>query len=845
MSNLINNIIKINRGDTYDLTITIAGDDNGYYKLIGNDKLYFALMESGDEFEDAFLYKTATEDTTPIEYDQNGFHVVEYHFVIESNDTAHVLPDTYYYTVKLEMDHDVVDPDTNRVLGHVSGVYTVINRTKFIIMGATEIYGNTRQQHAMTLTDQTFTENGTYLAGNYGADGFRQVTVALPLVRQITVTENGTYDAPEHGGFEQVVVDVQPQGDREVTVNSEEPAQIDTVVADQYYATITVTLDESLSDSIVEGVSILGVQGTHRDAVIYAENTVDSIVTNVHDESLINTISGNYSAAFGAQNLLDGDYTIIAGGNNDIRAGRSAILGTDNTVVGTTSGAVSAMRVGILGAWNEVGPKAHNIKIIGENNTVASFEEGARDNVYIIGNNNASNATQVCIIGHDNNGNYEDQIILGKYNYGFPDTLVEVGSGTSNDRRSNLRLTTDDSLLVGAMGADVSKGHIILKKAADSFVSGWANQIRRKTYGSSILGSYNQIGPDNTTSDNEANYIGIIGQRNKTNYFATMEFGSFLTTSKDNQVVLGTCNAEDSTAVLLVGDGTYHKSGNTYVVDTRSNAFAVYSDHVEFKKSSTIGETIGATTKFVDDNYISKALGVVKDSAGNISNTGNNTFGSGVTNSVLIGYNLTANTSNAVAIGKYNYDGNGFIFEVGAGEDASKKANFLSVDSAHNAVILGQVGTTTEGTGHTFNQPFIDSVMGGWQNTVNKKIYGAAVFGSYNTIGPDTSTATDDISYCGVIGRSCKAAHSGVDLFGTYLTSTANYQTVVGRYNATNIENVKFGVGVGTGDSARKNAFTVTYNTASGVASDKRTAIRLGDTVITEAQLKALLAMIQ
>lgn len=153
MANLINNIIKINRGDTYDLDITITGENGGFYELTGQDKLYFALMEPGDEFEDALLYKIATADTRPVKYMDSDVEVIEYHFVIESNDTAHLLPGTYYYTVKLELDHDIiidgVEPNE-----HVSGVYTIINRTKFIIMGATKRYGASRPRYAKNLVGE-------------------------------------------------------------------------------------------------------------------------------------------------------------------------------------------------------------------------------------------------------------------------------------------------------------------------------------------------------------------------------------------------------------------------------------------------------------------------------------------------------------------------------------------------------------------------------------------------------------------------------------------------------------------------------------------------------------------
>ena len=76
-----------------------------------------------------------------------------------------------------------------------------------------------------SLITKTFTDNGTYKASTYNADGFSQVTVNVSGVTLIekTINQNGTYYALTDGadGFSMVEVDIpsSPYIPREITSN--------------------------------------------------------------------------------------------------------------------------------------------------------------------------------------------------------------------------------------------------------------------------------------------------------------------------------------------------------------------------------------------------------------------------------------------------------------------------------------------------------------------------------------------------------------------------------------------------------------------------------------------------
>lgn len=122
-----NNIIMMNRGDTYEFDLTIADENSsdGRYHVQGDDTIYFGIMDPHQPFEDALIKKKFTVADT----DGNGNLTI----VIEPEDTLELLPGTYYYSVKIHLQHENIHPETNEVLGYVDKVNTVINKTKLFL----------------------------------------------------------------------------------------------------------------------------------------------------------------------------------------------------------------------------------------------------------------------------------------------------------------------------------------------------------------------------------------------------------------------------------------------------------------------------------------------------------------------------------------------------------------------------------------------------------------------------------------------------------------------------------------------------------------------------------------
>ena len=120
-----NRIIKINRGDSFEFSLTIPDSKNSAknYLLTASDALYFALLYPHQKFEEALLLKGYTlgdQDTV----------TGEITIKLTPNETRCLTPGVYYYTAKLqrggtlEAIGDFDEPDEVR---------TIIERTKFII----------------------------------------------------------------------------------------------------------------------------------------------------------------------------------------------------------------------------------------------------------------------------------------------------------------------------------------------------------------------------------------------------------------------------------------------------------------------------------------------------------------------------------------------------------------------------------------------------------------------------------------------------------------------------------------------------------------------------------------
>ena len=117
-NNIINNIIVLNRGDSYSFDLTIADATNeGNYVLANDDALYLGIMDPNQPFENAVIKKKFTSE------DVNGDGTVT--IDIKPEDTIDLVPGVYYYSIKL---HQVNEAES------IDKVFTVINKTKFIVL---------------------------------------------------------------------------------------------------------------------------------------------------------------------------------------------------------------------------------------------------------------------------------------------------------------------------------------------------------------------------------------------------------------------------------------------------------------------------------------------------------------------------------------------------------------------------------------------------------------------------------------------------------------------------------------------------------------------------------------
>lgn len=118
-------IIKINRGDSYELPVVIPRKDDYTkpYFLTGRDVLYFALMYPNQRFEDALFVKGYTLEEQDVKTGKILLQIVP-------NDTRALTPGVYYYTVKLQRGGTLGIIDD---FDEPEEVRTIIERTKFII----------------------------------------------------------------------------------------------------------------------------------------------------------------------------------------------------------------------------------------------------------------------------------------------------------------------------------------------------------------------------------------------------------------------------------------------------------------------------------------------------------------------------------------------------------------------------------------------------------------------------------------------------------------------------------------------------------------------------------------
>lgn len=121
------NIVKINRGDSFELITSIPDKDDlsKNYLLKDTDALYFALLFPYQNFEDAIILKGYSKNDQEVDKNTGEITVKLTH-----NETKHLVPGIYYYTTKLHIGGSLEDLGASV---EPNEVRTIIERTKFIV----------------------------------------------------------------------------------------------------------------------------------------------------------------------------------------------------------------------------------------------------------------------------------------------------------------------------------------------------------------------------------------------------------------------------------------------------------------------------------------------------------------------------------------------------------------------------------------------------------------------------------------------------------------------------------------------------------------------------------------
>ena len=110
-----NGVITLNAGDSFIAPLYLYYNENELYKLNGTDKVYFAILEPHQAFEDAIVRHVYT--TSDVNGDKNVL------IRLTPEDTENLRPGVYYYEIKLQI----------RANG-VEYVDTVVPRRKFYLI---------------------------------------------------------------------------------------------------------------------------------------------------------------------------------------------------------------------------------------------------------------------------------------------------------------------------------------------------------------------------------------------------------------------------------------------------------------------------------------------------------------------------------------------------------------------------------------------------------------------------------------------------------------------------------------------------------------------------------------
>ena len=276
---------------------------------------------------------------------------------------------------------------------------------------------------------------------------------------------------------------------------------------------------------------------------------------------------GNYSAAFGSNNITSGISSFAVGTNNTVSGENNIALGNLNTISINTGGTAAIA----IGSRNNIVNTSEYAITIGQDNTTSTG-----NNCILMGNNNTSGSFHDSIaIGHTNTSTGTDSVAIGENCTAETAYSFAIGQYCSTSIGSNsmaigkyAKATGFDSISIGIGTDDASNAYRNFTGGAKSVAIGFLSKTNGEQ--SVAIGQYCTtdglnsfaIGYSDSTGDavllntSDRNYasgtgafaIGCKNQSTGTNSFA---IGKYNTASATNSFALGTgvkikSNAEGS-----------------------------------------------------------------------------------------------------------------------------------------------------------------------------------------------------------------------------------------------------------------------------------------------------------
>lgn len=586
-----------------------------------------------------------------------------------------------------------------------------------------------------------------------------------------------------------------------------------------------------------------------------------------------NTVISYRNATIGTGNRISTTDSLAVG--NTITLGETA----NNSGAFGEQHALSGPKGFAAGTYNRSGSDAANTALFGNNNvSIAS-------NSFIAGDSNIIYAEGIAatIFGTGNNAYKANAFIAGKSNIveSLGENAVAFGQGNKVQNKN---------------AASFGSSNVVAGE--DSFVAGTANILNVDAPHSAILGYNIHVGGQNTLAAGAdhrviaANAL-VAGQGNMVaaGHTGAVALGTGLTTNTANQVIVGKNNStSDSLFIIGNGEDAEHKTNAFEVTNsasiilngkefTRHHIIPVFAGGSQAKSFYSADNLItgddsyygnialGGEQNEVGFGYNSAIIGGNKNHIeagaeyGIFAGSENNIIGNGGRSTILGGFTnkITDGYASTIVGGQGNEITNSLYSNVLGGQNNKiTRANYAAVLGYGNEI----TGETTSGSnsGGNFvagNNNKADGAYTVTFGTSNEN------YGAYNFINGMDVTITSDISQTMVNGKNITVSkhatpdyagnyHDGSWSFangyqntvshrmtlvsGSYLKSSAKYQTTLGVYNAP-AEDSLLVIGNGTSEADRTNAFIV--KTTGEVEAHKYA----GEGVITVAEMKSFLGI--